>query len=104
MPIYLLSPVSIDDPNWRASTYKREVTIRAPNEDIARSAACLAFGIAVARTTRDAPISICPWRLQELATCVTIEDDEGINGGPVEIVDPPHNNDALAGVDLTVSN
>lgn len=60
MPIYELTPINLDDPDWRLSTHQAPCLVRADNERNARMAATLAFGIA-ARREPGANTPINPW-------------------------------------------
>ena len=46
MPVWKLTPIDLDDPNWEASSHRSAAVVRAPDEDAARAAAAKAFDVA----------------------------------------------------------
>ncbi len=87
MPIWTLEPLDLEDPNWEASTYKGQVTVRAKNERKARFLAAKAFRIAI-QATHDQPLQITPWHYTGSVSCCQLlpsseyseEGEEGVLG------------------------
>jgi transcriptional regulator with XRE-family HTH domain len=98
MTVFKLVPRLLHHPDWQASTWKRPVVVRASSERAARWAASLAFGIATPRR-RGRPVPVNPWRQADMVEAVTMTDGRWSQVGPVEILDPPHHNEALVNID-----
>lgn len=95
MKVFRLVPLDLTDPDWAASDWTRPVVIRAPTEDVARSAATLAFGKAVSRSPSSASIPINPWRQERLVKVDEIPNHER-SAGEVEMLDPPGYNEFVS--------
>lgn len=86
--IWKLVPLNPESQNWRASTYKGAIIIRAATEDRARRIASMAFGIATKRVLGEDTI-VNPWgRIIGEASCERITKPEYPEDGPDEILDP----------------
>jgi hypothetical protein len=102
MKIFKLTPSELNENDWRSSTWKADVVVRAPSEKAARWAASLAFNIATPRLP-GVPVSINPWRQEKLVRVKILSrtevDEAGwFVEGPVEILDPPNHSEALTAV------
>ncbi len=100
LPVFQLTPQSLADPDWEASTYKGTVIVRAPSEKAARWAASLAFNIATQRKHIGERTRINPWRQVDLVEAKTVRDVTWSGQGGIEILDPPHHNEWLGGIDF----
>ena len=90
--IWKLTPLDLESHNWRASTYKGQVIIRAATEDRARRIASMAFGIAVKRVLGETT-AINPWgRIIGESSCERLVDSAYPEDGPDEILDPAEYN------------
>ncbi len=88
MPVWELEPIDPDDFNWRASTYKGRVVIRAPDEDRAREIAILAFAIGTRRELHEG-VPFCPWDHEDKVRCRQLTDPRYPEDGPEEILERP---------------
>ena len=87
MPIWALEPLDWEDPNWKASTYRGQVIVRAENEKQARFLAAKAFAIAP-HATLGQPLRITPWYYAGSVSCCQLppsndyseEGEEGVLG------------------------
>lgn len=86
MPIYKLTPRLRDDPDWRTSSYRGPVIVRAPSEKAARWAASLAFDAPTRRKLGGASRS--PWRRADTVTAKPVKTTRWPATGGVEILDP----------------
>ena len=87
MHIWKLEPTDIESEDWRTSTYKGPVIVRAKDEASARLLAVEAFGIAVRRKAgNDTPLMV--WSQGELVTCIRLDDSEYKKEGPEEVLSP----------------
>lgn len=87
MPIYKLTPIDLDHPDWQASTHKAPVIIRAKDTILAREAANMAFAIAVVH--RPGENTICmPWNQSSHATCEQLTEHEFDEEGPDQVLEP----------------
>ena len=87
MPIWKLTPIDLDDPNWEASSHRGLVIVRAPNEASAREAAEEAFGV----PTRFPPgkgMRVPPWMRSELVRAEIIDSPIYSAEGPTEVLEP----------------
>jgi len=87
MPIWKLTPIDLDDPNWEASSHRALVVVRAPSEASARDAAEEAFGV----PTRFPPgkgMRVPPWMRSELVRAEIIDSPIYAAEGPTEILEP----------------
>jgi hypothetical protein len=97
MAIWKLSPIDLTDRNWQTSTHKGVAIVRAPSEEVARRAASLAFNVAT-RVVLGETTKVSPWPDFGLVDAQRLENERWPAAGDVEILDPPHHNDELAGV------
>jgi hypothetical protein len=87
MPIWRLTPIDADDPNWEASSHRGLVIVRAPNEASAREVAEEAFGV----PTRFPPgkgMRVPPWMRSELVRAEIIDSPIYPAEGPTEVLEP----------------
>lgn len=94
MKIFRLEPLpeAANDHNWKASTYKGDLVIRAPDEGRARDIAMMTFGIAVERGP-GAFIATNPWpKRMGLATCSEVSDPQYPAEGDEAILYPAVHN------------
>lgn len=63
------------DPNWEASTFKKELIVRASDSRIARLLAARAYGIATRHQLGEA-VKIVPWDYSGLVSCEQVEATE----------------------------
>jgi hypothetical protein len=87
MPIWRLTPIDAEDPNWEASSHRRPVVARAPSEASAREAAEEAFGV----RTRFPPgkgMRVPPWTRSELVHAEIIDSRLYPAEGPTEVLEP----------------
>ncbi len=87
MPIWKLTPIDLDDPNWEASSHRGLIIVRAPNEASAREAAEEAFGV----PTRFPPgkgMRVPPWTRSELVRAEIIDSPIYPAEGPTEVLEP----------------
>ena len=87
MPIWLLTPVDLDDPNWEASSHRGPAVVRAPNEDKARAVAAEAFDVKTGFRPGQGQL-FPPWRRAALVTAQRVSDPRFIEDGPTELVEP----------------
>ncbi len=88
MPIWTLEPLDLEDPNWEASTYKGQVTVRAKNERKARFLAAKAFGT-TRHATLDQPLQITPWHYTgSVSCCQLLPSSEYSEEGEDDILGP----------------
>jgi len=71
MPVFKLTPVNADDPDWKCSSYCGEVRVRAENEHRARTLAARSFALFD-------PIGqgscLCTWESEAHTRCEKIQD------------------------------
>jgi hypothetical protein len=87
MPIWKLTPIDLDDPNWESSSHRGLVVVRAPNEGSAREVAEKAFGV----PTRFPPgkaMRVPPWMRSELVRAEIIDSPIYPAEGPTEVLEP----------------
>lgn len=87
MPIWRLTPIDPEDPNWEASSHRGLVVVRAPNEASAREVAEKAFGV----STRFPPgkgMRVPPWMRSELVRAEIIDSPIYPAEGPTEVLEP----------------
>jgi hypothetical protein len=87
MPIWKLTPIDLDDPNWESSSHRGLVVVRAPNEGSAREGAEKAFGV----PTRFPPgkgMRVPPWMRSELVRAEIIDSPIYPAEGPTEVLEP----------------
>jgi len=87
MPLWGLVPVDPFDPNWKASSCRGRVVVRALDEERARNAAEKAFGVKV-RFTPGAGITAPPWNRPALVRAEVIRNDHYEEKGPTEMLFP----------------
>ena len=75
MALWKLEPLDTTDHNWKASTFKSEVIVRAPDSRMARLLASRAFGIAPERVSAGT-IPVVPWDEVRLVGCEEVEPTE----------------------------
>lgn len=75
MPLWKLTPLNADDPNWEASVFRDSVIVRADDSRIARLLAARAFGIATKHRAGEA-VKIVPWDYRGLVRCEEVPATE----------------------------
>ena len=96
MPIWKLTPIDPNDPNWAASTHRDEVIVRAANEEKARARAKLAFSIASERTLGQT-VRHPPWAHSDLVRCERLEGSECSEDGLEAILIPEDGELSISG-------
>ena len=69
MPLWKLTPIDMENPNWEASTHKGEVIARAETEEKARSLCVSAFRTGATKGHVGAIIPYPPWKYPEHVLC-----------------------------------
>lgn len=88
MKIWELRPIDPSHRNWRASTYKGSVIIRAPDEERARWIAKLALDIATEGKLGE-DVVFSPWGDDTVVGIQERTDSGYPDNGPEAILDPP---------------
>lgn len=89
MPIWELTPIDSNHPNWRASMHTKPAVIRAPSEERAREIAAQAFREAAEREPGEiGPIPTPPWGDEGLVRCRRLEESVYSEDGPEAILKP----------------
>lgn len=73
VPVWRLTPTSLADPNWAASSRRGAAVVRAPSEAAARRAAAGAFDIATRFRPSDRA-TLPPWARSELLRAIRIDE------------------------------
>lgn len=76
--LYRLTPVDIGHNDWRASTHKEPVTVRAQTEQLARWHAAKAYHFAARRRAGDLASPENPWLSPRRSTIEEIEPTEAL--------------------------
>jgi len=88
MPIWRLTPINLQDPEWQASLYKGEVFVRAADADQARQTAAVALRTQVdVRRVQDTSWTT-PWTQAHLVTCMREEGSIYQDDGPDAVLWP----------------
>ena len=87
MPIWKLTPIDLDDPNWETSSHRRLIIVRAPNEVSARKAAEEAFGVQT-RFPAGKGMRVPPRTRSELVRAEIIDSPIFSAEGPTEVLQP----------------
>ncbi len=92
MPVWKLTPVNLNDPNWQASSHRDIVIIRARDEEAARKLAQKAFGLKT-----DFPagggIKAPPWTRADVVKAERIKRTFYEDNGPDEVLHPSFDSD-----------
>jgi hypothetical protein len=72
MPIYLLTPLDLNAPEWERSIRTEPVQVEGTNEQDARIQAEMHFGIA-AKARRGKPTMFSPWGMPTLVNAELVE-------------------------------
>jgi hypothetical protein len=88
MDIYCLSPINPMDPDWRASTHREAVMVRAGSEQQARSLANDAFATTLARPSPGARMATPLWGHPYAVRVEIVQDQRYRSGGPAGILEP----------------
>lgn len=87
MPIWSLTPVDLDEPNWEASSHRGPVIVRARNEAQARAVAAAAFDVKTGfRPGRG--MRVPPWTRATMVRAEHIDDPRFEAEGPAEVLQP----------------
>jgi osmotically-inducible protein OsmY len=95
MPVWRLSPVDLNDPNWEASSHRGAIVVRALNEESAREVAQSAFGVKT-RFKHRGPLT-SPWKRGELVRAERISGEGFDPKGPSAVLAPSFDSDLAAG-------
>ena len=87
MPVWKLTPLDLNHPEWRASVCRGEVFVRASSEHRAREIAGEAFGIATARIPGARTI-MSPWEQAAVVSAREVTDKDHLDAGKEGIVGP----------------
>ncbi len=87
MKIWKLSVIDSGSSDWRASTYKGDVIVRAKDMRSARMEATKSFAIAAERKLGE-NTTICPWGQSDLVACESIESESFDPDGEQGILSP----------------
>ena len=87
MPLWKLEPINLANSNWRSSTYKSEVIVRAENLSKAKDLAAKAYGTVPHAQPGETTI-INPWDTGLVRTIQVQATDDYAEDGDQEIVYP----------------
>lgn len=87
MKLWRLEPVKPLSRNWKASTYKGEVIVRAESELEARQIASSAYCIAT-KVVPGEKVRINPWHYAVDTVCIEYDGHDYDESGKTEIVGP----------------
>jgi hypothetical protein len=88
MPIWRLTPTDLNHHYWKASSWKREVVVRAASEERARKIASLAFLTAERKATLGARTPGDPWGEPALVSAIAVNNADYPETGEEGIVGP----------------
>ncbi len=87
MPIYSLTPLDVDHPNWVASSHRGRATVRAANEHEARAVAAQAFDVKTGFRPGEG-VHYPPWTRPTLVKAERVNDPRFEDEGPAEVLEP----------------
>jgi hypothetical protein len=87
MPLWVLTPVDLADPNWEASSYRGPVMVRAPNAQKARAVAARTFDVKTGFKPGQG-LRFPPWRRAALVTVARVHDPRFEPEGATEVLEP----------------
>ena len=82
MAIWQLYPIDSRSPEWKNSTYRGPVIVRAGSEEAARALASIGFC--------QGPEAQCPWSQPYLVSARLVAESGYIENGRAEILGPPN--------------
>lgn len=88
MPVWVLTPLDLDDPNWAVSSHRGPAVVRAPNEEKARAVAAEAFDLKIAFRPGQG-LRFPPWTRPALVRAERVHDPRFEEEGPPEVLEPP---------------
>ncbi len=88
MPVYRLTPINPNDPNWRTSTHRDVVVVRASSEEQARSLASKAFDTMLAQSSPGGTIGTPLWHHSHAVRAEVVQDRSYQSEGPAGILEP----------------
>ena len=88
MPLYRLTPIDPNDPNWRTSIHREVAVIRAGSEERARSLASEAFDTTLAQSFPGRKIATPLWHRSDAVRAEVIQDRRYGSEGPAGILEP----------------
>ncbi len=88
MPVYRLTPIDPNDPNWRTSIHRDVAVVRAGSEEQARSLASEAFDTTLAPSSPGGKIATPLWRHPQAVRAEVIQDRRYEAEGPAVILEP----------------
>jgi hypothetical protein len=87
MPIWKLTPLDLDDPNWQASSHRAVAVVRARDEADARAVAAAAFDVKTRFSPRHGQ-HFPPWKRDALVKAERIDDQRYAAEGPAAVLEP----------------
>jgi acyl-CoA hydrolase len=88
MPLYRLTPISPNDPNWQTSIHRQVAVIRADSEEQARSLAAQAFNTTLAASSPGRKMATPRWHRSDAVRAEVIQDPRYGSEGPAGILEP----------------
>ena len=88
MPLYRLTPINANDPNWRSSIHRDAAVVRASSEEQARSLVSKAFDTTLAPSSPGGKIATPRWHHSHAVRAEVIEDQRYGSEGPAGILEP----------------
>ena len=88
MLLYRLTPTNLNDPNWRTSTYRDVVVVRASSEEQARSLVSKAFDTTLAPSSPGGKIATPLWQHSYAVRAEVVQDQRYRSEGPAGILEP----------------
>ena len=88
MPLYRLTPINLNDPNWRSSIHRDAAVVRASSEEQARSLASKAFDTTLAPSSPGGKIAAPRWHHPHAVRAEVIRDQRYGPEGPAGILEP----------------
>ena len=88
MPLYYLTPVNPNDPNWRTSIHREVAVIRAVSEEGARSLASKAFDTTLAQSFPGRKAATPLWHRADAVRAEAVQDQRYGSEGRAGILEP----------------
>jgi hypothetical protein len=88
MSLYRLTPINLNDPNWRASTHRGVAVVRAGSEGQARALAAGAFATTLAPSSPGGRIAAPPWPHAHAVRAEVVRDPRYGSEGAAGILEP----------------
>lgn len=87
MPIFSLTPLDLDNPNWEASSHRGPAIVRAGNEHEARAVAAQAFDVKTGFRPGEG-MRFPPWTRPILVKAERVNDPRFDGEGPAAVLEP----------------